>query len=209
MSLQIIVLETSGIAYSEVEEYLRYLPRGRRAAVLGKISDRDRVESLAAGLLVRAELSAKTGIAPKNMSFRKGRHGKPYLAESGVQFSLSRTMGAVCLAISDGTEDIGVDIERRDRPVSRQLKSRVLAFNELSQVYTNEDLIRIWVKKESFLKRVGIGTVSDMKMADTTLLPDTYIYECGSFFVGISGKGADKAQLIRRNFSDLIKVLEK
>ena len=75
---------------------------------------------------------------------------------------------------SDGESgEVGVDIERRDRRVSERIRDRILSENEKLLVSSTEDLLRLWVQKDAFLKRLGPGIADDLRGADTTLMQDT------------------------------------
>lgn len=203
--MEIIVIKTDNIDYTAVEPYLSFVTPARRAVVTKKASDSDKVQSLIAGLLLRSELSKRTGTPFKKISFVKGPHGKPYIKGGDVQFSVSHTKGAVCVALADAEDgEIGVDIERCDRRVSDRIKERTLSENEQMFAYNDKGFLRIWVKKEAFLKRTGIGVATDLKGADTTLLPDTIEYLFGDYFVGVSGKGADQAKISELSVNDLL-----
>ncbi len=203
--MDIIAIRTEGIAFSEVEGYLRCVSSGRRAAILKKASEIDKVQSLIAGLLLRSEVSRRIGIPEKKLSFVKGALGKPYVRGGGVQFSLSHTRGAVCVAIGEDADgEIGVDIELRTRRASDRLKERVLSDRERAEVYTDEDFIRVWVKKEAFLKRTGIGVATDLKGADTSILPDTKDFCFGEYYIGASGKGAAEANITELSVNELL-----
>lgn len=187
--MDIIVVNTDGVEFSSLEKYLGCVSEGRRKAVLAKKNEEQRVQSLVGGLLLRSEIAKRTGLPISRQVFEKGAHGKPYLKGARLQFSLSHTNGAVCAAFSDDGE-IGVDIERRDRRVTQPLKAKVLCENERAQVLSDEDFVRVWVKKEAFLKRTGIGLATKLCGADTTMLPDLTVLDCGEYFVGAAGKGA-------------------
>ena len=206
--MDIYVIETKGTDYSHIEKYLSCVGSTRRAAVKKKLSDEAKLQSLTAGLLVRSEIAKRMGIDVKKVVFCRGAHGKPYVRGGGVQFSLSHTEGAVCAAFSDGVEDIGVDIERCDRKVSDRLKQRTLSDNETNEVNSSDDFVKIWVKKEAFLKRTGLGIAQGLRGADTTLLPDIAVYSCGDYYIGISGKCADKANIVHITFDELLSRFE-
>jgi len=201
--LDIIVVNTAGTEFSQIEKYLSHVSKARRAAVLKKGSDNDKVQSLVAALLVRLELSERLGIPQNKLSFEKGAHGKPYVKGSDVQFSLSHTSGAVCAAFSDSGE-IGVDIELKDRRVNERLKQRTLSERERETVNSDEDFIRIWVKKEAFLKRTGIGLATQLCGADTTIISDIAAFDCGRYFVGAAGKNAHDAEIKTIDLSELL-----
>ncbi|MGN0687539.1 MAG: 4'-phosphopantetheinyl transferase family protein [Oscillospiraceae bacterium] len=192
--MDIIVVETNGADFASLEKYLVCISGARRKALLKKASEEGRIQSLVGGLLVRSEISRRSGMPIKKIVFDRGAHGKPYVKDCSVQFSLSHTKGAVCAAFATGDE-IGVDIERMDRCVSSTLNEKILSENELALVKDSADFIRIWVKKEAFLKRTGIGIASKLSGADTTLIPDIAAFECGGFFIGAAGKSAEAAKL--------------
>ncbi len=193
--MDIIVVYTSGVDFQTLEKYLTCVSKARKSAVLKKASDEDKVQSLVAALLLRSELSKRLGIPHKKVVFEKGAHGKPYIKGGGAQFSVSHTRGAVCVAISDSETEIGVDIERRDRRISEKLKERTLSKNELAQLNSDEDFLRMWVQKEAFLKRTGIGLTTVICGVDTTVLKDLTVHECAEYFVGLAGTTADRAKV--------------
>ncbi len=203
MGFDVIIAETAGVSFGEVSDYVKYLSPRRRAGIAKKRSDEDKLLSLAAGLLTGLELSRRTGIPRGRLRFTHGSFGKPYVIGSDIQFSISHTKGAVCAAFSDMGE-IGADIEKKSRRVSESLYKRVLNSSEKPLVRSGEDFIRIWVRKEAFLKRLGTGIASDLRGADTTILRDTGVFECGDYFVGISGKGAETAQIRRITLRELL-----
>ncbi len=207
--MEIIVVYTDSAEFSALEKYLSCVSRARKAAVLKKASDEDKVQSLVAALLVRSELSKRLGIPCKKVTFEKGAHGKPYIKGGGAQFSVSHTKGAVCVAVSDGETEIGVDVERRDRRISDKLKERTLSKNELAEVSTDEDFLRMWVQKEAFLKRTGIGLTTVIRGVDTTVLTDLAVYECGAYFVGAAGTTAEEAQVRVLQLEELLEEFDR
>lgn len=194
MAADVTVVTIGEVSFAQAEGWLRYVSALRRDRIARKRSDEDKLLSLAAGLLASSELSRRSGIPAERLRFTHGRFGKPYLEGSGIQFSLSHTSGAVCAAFSDEGE-IGADIERKDRRISRRLYDRVLSAAEKPLVGSGEDFIRLWVQKEAFLKRLGTGIADDLRGADTTLIKDTAALDCGEYFVGVSGRSAGAAEL--------------
>ena len=201
--MDIFVVETKGADFASLEKYLVCVSPARRKAVLDKAQEENRIQSLVGGLLIRSELSYRTGIPIKKLCFERGAHGKPYLKGADAQFSLSHTKGAVCAAFSDDGE-IGVDIERGDRRASEALMRKVLCENERQAVHSDADFVNVWVKKEAFLKRTGIGLATKLCGADTTLLPDIAAFSCGDFIVGAAGKGALQANVCMLELDDLL-----
>ena len=209
--MQIYVLSYSPkTTWIELEGYLGCLTPARRRGILKKKQESDRINALLSRLLVLSEITRRTGIPQNKISFERGKHGKPYLKNSELQFSLSHTKGAICAAFSDmtveggETGEIGIDIERRDRRVNPAVYDRTLAGSERPLVQTPEDFIRCWVQKEAFLKRTGFGVVSDLCGIDTNILPDTAAFDCGDLIIGASGKGALSASITAITLDELL-----
>lgn len=177
------------LTWTEIEGYSGCLSRERRNAISRKKQDGDKINSLLSRLLLLSELSARTRIPARKIGFTYGTNGKPYLKGGELEFSLSHTDGAICVAFSTSGE-IGVDVERRDRRVSDTLYKRVLSEEEQFHLTSSADFIRFWVQKEAFLKRLGIGITRDLRGVNSLELPDTTSIDCGDVFVGVSGKGA-------------------
>lgn len=194
MSCDLVVVLTGDMTYAQAEGYLPLVSALRQSRIKQKRSDEDKLLSLTAGLLTGLELSRRTGIPRNKLRFTHGSFGKPYLVGSELQFSISHTNKAVCAAFSDEGE-VGVDIENKSRRVTQRLYDRVLSDSEKPRVKSGEDFVRLWVQKEAFLKRLGTGIASSLRGADTTLLTDTAVFELGEYFLGVSGMGADSAEI--------------
>lgn len=210
----LILTYSQSLSWKELEGYLGCLTPARRRGVLKKKQESDRINSLLSRLLVLSEITRRTGIPQNKIRFDFGTHGKPYLKNSKLQFSLSHTNGAVCAAFSaipdDNTAEnsdigeIGIDIENRRRRVNPVIYDRSLAKDEKPLVRSPEDFIRCWVKKEAFLKRTGFGIVCDLKGINTNLLPDTAAFDCGELIVGASGRGALTAAVTTISLEELL-----
>lgn len=91
--------------------------------------------------------------------------GRPMLENyAGLNFSQSHCKGVVAVAI-DKEGMVGIDVEGR-RKVSDSLIRKVCSEAELKQIAEAEDgqmeFIRIWTRKEAFLKCIGTGIQDDM-----------------------------------------------
>lgn len=180
------------LTWTEISGYAGCLGSSGRAAVNKKANDGDRINALLSRLLVVSEIEQRTGLSRRKMKFTCGSFGKPYLKDNELQFSVSHTRGAVCAAFGEG-EEIGVDVERRDRRVSEAMYKRVLNDEERFHATSDTDFIRFWVQKEAFLKRLGVGITRDLRGVNSLELPDTAVIDCGDLLVGASGKGALEA----------------
>lgn len=202
--MDILLLQVDeNLTWRELEGYTGCLSEARRRGIMKKKSDNDKINALLSQLLVLSELSRRTKLPLKKLKFELGTHGKPYLKEGEAQFSLSHTRGAICAAFSD-KEEIGVDIERKDRRVNETMYKRVLSDEEMFHLTSNGDFLRFWVQKEAFLKRLGIGITRDLRGVNSLELPDTTAIEHGGYFVGASGKGALDAVVREISLKELL-----
>lgn len=202
--MDILLLQVGeNLTWRELEGYMGCLSGARQRGIMKKKSDGDRINALLSRLLILSELSRRTKLPLRKLKFELGTHGKPYLKAGGVQFSLSHTRGAICAAFSD-KEEIGVDIERKDRRVNEAMYKRVLSDEEAFHLTSNGDFLRFWVQKEAFLKRLGIGITRDLRGVNSLELPDTTAIEHGSYFVGASGKGAFDAAVSEVSIKEVL-----
>lgn len=208
--MEVITVLTGGAGFEDAAEYLPYVSALRRDRIARKRSGSDKLLSLTAGLLISLEVTRRIGIPRGSIRYVHGAFGKPYLDGSTLQFSLSHTKGAVCAVFSDGESgEVGVDIERRDRRVSERIRERILSENEKLLVSSTEDLLRLWVQKEAFLKRLGTGIADDLRGADTTLMQDTEALCCGEYLVGVSGREAGAAQVKVITLDELLRQFDE
>ncbi len=183
--MEIILLEyPESTTFSGIEKYLEYLTAPRRNGVLKKKTESGRINTLLSRLLLLWELEQRTGIKQSEIEFTRGTHGKPYLKGGDLQFSLSHTANAICVAFSDKGE-IGIDIERKNRRVRPELYKNVLCEQELAAV-SDIPFTRFWVQKEAFLKRLGLGITQDLRGVNSFTLPNTAAVETGGYYIGIS-----------------------
>lgn len=191
------------LTWSEISGYVGCLGASGRAAVNKKANDGDKINALLSRLLVISEIERRAGIPRRKIKFTSGSFGKPYLKDNVLQFSISHTHGAVCAAFGNG-EELGVDVERRDRRVNEAMYKRVLNEEERFHATSDTDFIRFWVQKEAFLKRLGVGITRDLRGVNSLELPDTAVIDCGDYLVGASGKGALEAAVQEVTLDELL-----
>ncbi|HEY8479657.1 MAG TPA: 4'-phosphopantetheinyl transferase superfamily protein, partial [Spirillospora sp.] len=131
----------------------------------------DKARFVTGRFLARTTLAEITGMDPRAMRFTTecrlcgGSHGKPRLAGSGVDFSLSHSGDRVVLVVAEGAE-VGVDVEREsDRDFDR-LAAMVLSAPEREVLAAMTDRRRgfhaYWSRKEALLKATGHGLAAPM-----------------------------------------------
>lgn len=118
---------------------------------------------------LRLLIARYTGIAPRDVRFRYGPRGKPFLLERGreqnprVQFNLSDSSDVVAFGFSADRE-IGVDIERvrhldRWQKIARRFfgLDEAIRLEQLSESERDREFIRLWVREEARIKATGQG----------------------------------------------------
>lgn len=99
--------------------------------------------------------------------------GRPFLAGSPVQISISHSITTVALAWTDSGRDIGIDIER-NRTQLRRVAPRVLSEREM-ECYGGSDalLTAAWTLKEAAYKAAGIPGVDFRRDIALPAVPET------------------------------------
>ena len=160
--MNIIYTFLDTIEYSDVVQYEALLPLSRREKIARLRFDRDKLLSLAAGLLIRH--------AAGDRPIELNEHGKPYVRDGGLFFSVSHSGNCAAIAV-DGAE-VGLDVEKLPTQDYMKVARRFYHPNELKFVEEADDparaFTRVWTRKEAYLKRIGTGIASDLKAFDTT-----------------------------------------
>ena len=98
----------------------------------------------------------------KTPSFLYNEHGAPYL-QDGPCFSISHCKQGIAVAVSD--LPIGIDIEGLRR-VDEALVRKTMNMEEQAQIAMSQnpevEFIRLWTRKEAYVKMLGTGIISDM-----------------------------------------------
>jgi len=147
---------------------------------------------------LRHLLASCTGRHPRELQFEASPEGKPCLADSDVQFSLSHSGNYIAVGVCVG-RPVGVDIEemRADR-YFRQLARAYFAPDEvewLESAPTQERptrFFRLWVVKEALLKATGKGVSGLEEAVVGNLHPPVRLHSlghewCVEEFDGIAG----------------------
>lgn len=90
--------------------------------------------------------------------------GKPYFINEPFHFSISHTANHVFCCLS--RENVGIDAEEIGRELSPMIKERFCSPAEQCRVKTNDDLLRLWVLKESYAKFTGRGIGNYLNTTD-------------------------------------------
>lgn len=125
---------------------------------------RDRSAFIAARGILRMLLGQYLQYDPDRVQFSYTDRGKPFIADSAVQFNVSHSQGLALYAIAN-RRSVGIDIESiRDLEVE-QLAQRFFSDREyqqlcqFSQKQQSDAFFTYWTAKEAYLKATGEGLV--------------------------------------------------
>ena len=169
--MKITYVELKNISFEEIKDAVDLLPKKRREKIARYRFEKDKLLSLAAGLLIRREI----GESPLTY----GEHGKPYAAESFRTanhpsfFSVSHSGNIAAIAVDD--RELGLDVELIPSEDRLRLADRFYHPNERDYVRSAPDqpfaFCEIWTRKEAYLKMTGEGISTDLTAFDTTSFP--------------------------------------
>lgn len=119
---------------------------------------------IVARAVLRKILSLYTGIAPEEISFVYGEHGKPYLKDNplNLQFNMSHSHERAVYAVTQEAE-VGIDIEKIEPEFREDVAKRFFSTTEYTELMQLPDDLRIsafyeiWVRKEAIIKLFGKG----------------------------------------------------
>lgn len=146
------------------EKYYQQMPLTRQKKIDAFRHKKDKMRSLAAGIVLMQGLLDFGVLKGKTepVIFHYNLHGKPYLETMPeLQFNISHA-GNYAVA-GFGTKELGIDIEWIGRE-GKRVADRF--FTEREQTYLKnivekeqwkEEFIKIWTRKESFVKAIGTG----------------------------------------------------
>lgn len=103
-------------------------------------------------------------------------NGKPYIDNSNIFYNISHKNKMVGLIISNS--EVGLDIEYIDTENIKRESTLKYFFTEKEResITTNEDLLTLWTKKESYIKLNG-GMLRDaigLDINNTNVIFDTF-----------------------------------
>ncbi|MFJ7064949.1 4'-phosphopantetheinyl transferase family protein [Streptomyces sp. NPDC101115] len=120
----------------------------------------DRALYLTAHALRRLVLAEALDRDPAALVFAAGPHGKPYVEDDPVEFSLTHSGERVAVAVTSGTP-VGVDVERvtelAELPLPVLSERERAVFDRVPEPDRAAAFTSYWVRKEAVLKATGEG----------------------------------------------------
>lgn len=139
------------------------------------LRETDRTKHRARNVFLRTALARCLDVAPAEVSYRTGEHGKPELDHPRAAdwtFNLSHSDDLVLLAIARGRA-VGVDVEaQRLRTEVTRMSKQVFTSREraaMEQIAPDQQLsafFRGWTRKEAALKATGEGFAREPRTVD-------------------------------------------
>ncbi len=191
-----------------LQNYVNSMPVERIKKYHQYSSNKSKLNCLASYLLLWFALK-QNNIIKNPPSFTYGNNNKPYMAQnSNIFFNISHTSGCVICAISDSK--IGVDVEKI-RPINLNISRKICTpseqklFNQASN--KSNFLLKIWTKKESYVKMMSGSIFSDYSKIDTTMLSNIYCFNHKNFIISLSSKNYTIIKPIEILTSDILSLL--
>lgn len=146
-----------------VEECLKWFPREQAERIEGFSNLSRKIEATASYSLL-VEMLRSNGLLKELPSIEYAEGGKPYIKNyPELHFNLSHCRRYVAVAIH--SSPVGVDIECR-RKVSQSLIKKVCSEDEQQTIAASQEpdmeFLRLWTRKESYLKYTGTGIVEPL-----------------------------------------------
>lgn len=191
-----------------LQNYVNIMPVERIKKYNQYSNDKNKLNCLASYLLLWLALK-QNSLIKNPPSFTYGSNKKPYIKENNsVFFNISHTNGCVICAISNN--EIGVDIEKI-RPINLNISKKICTPSEqkLFDKSSNKAnfLLKIWTKKESYIKMKSGNIFSDYSKIDTTALSNIYCFKHKNFIISLSAKKYTVIDPIETSTSDILSLL--
>jgi 4'-phosphopantetheinyl transferase len=120
------------------------------------------------------------------MRFEYGANGKPYLSNSEISFSYSRSHEFGCLGVTRNRA-IGVDLERINPDVASDRipenffsQSEAKALRVLPAKIQQQAFFHCWTRKEAYLKALGCGLSQELSSVEVPVNVDGHCGYVGS-----------------------------
>lgn len=178
----IYYLDTKIIENKEYEQCLLHLPEDRKEKAKKYIFDRDRKCCVYGYILVELGMIKEYGIK-ECLIFGYEKYGKPFLKNhQDICFNLSHSGYGVVCGVSN--KAVGVDIQEIV-PFDKNIGEMFLSKSEKDYIEflkkPDISFTEIWSLKESYVKMLGIGIDTDLKIISFDPRKNNF-YKYGKYF---------------------------
>ena len=205
------IFDTENADISFVYESVKYLSKQRKERLDVIRAENDKINCCAAYLLLRYGLFREYGERTAPI-FEYEKREKPYITNiSGAHFNISHCKNAVACILSD--ENTAVDIMdiRSVRPAvikrscSEEEQKKLSESSDISR-----DFIRLWTRKECFVKYTGMGLLTDFRTIteDIPEMGDIHTFESGGSIISYYSHRKN-IEVVRVTQDELFSCLQK
>ncbi|UQZ12943.1 4'-phosphopantetheinyl transferase superfamily protein [Providencia stuartii] len=151
--------------YSESETH--YLCEQEKLKAFKISNSKAKKRYIASLVFLRRALGIMLKIKYYKGKILKGKFGKPFIKNEkvNIHFNLSHTKDIIAIVFSF-FRPVGIDIEKRNRAVSRNISNYVFNNDEIDFILSRENWVDCylhgWIKKEAILKCIGCGINGDV-----------------------------------------------
>lgn len=192
----------------DLNYYVNSMPADRIKKYHQYLSTKNKLNCLSSYLLLWFALK-QNSLIKKPPIFTYGANQKPYITENkNVFFNMSHTNNCVICAISDN--EVGVDVEKI-RPINLNISKKICTPFEqkLFEKSSNklDFILKIWTKKESYIKMKSGNIFTHCSKIDTTILTNTCCFKHKNFIISVSSKSHGIIKPIEVFASDIFNLL--
>jgi phosphopantetheinyl transferase len=151
------------------DEFAALLDPDERARAERFRFDADRERFVLGHGFLRETLATALELAPSEIRYGRGTHGKPFIEGHSAGFNFSDTKDSVLVGFTKGV-DIGIDLETMNRRVDHDAvaghyftEEEVAILQALDGYPRKRRFLELWTRKEAVLKASGVGIMEDLK----------------------------------------------
>lgn len=186
------------VSPKQVQTYHDTLSPDERSTAARFYFEKDRDQYIVARGVLRTILSRYLDIAPDEIQFSYGTHGKPTLTnslgEEIVNFNVSHSNNLALVGVTRGRQ-LGIDLEYIQKDFAcEEIAKRVFSSQEIATLndlpgdLKHEAFFNCWTRKEAYIKARGLGLSYPLNQFEVSLIP------------------GEPAQLIHMNGDDLFET---
>ena len=169
------------------KDYRRYFSVERWNHISSYKNVADRLRSVCTELLAKYLVAKKTSRNFEEISILRDVRGKPYIADSDLQISLSHSRNWIVCSVGNVTS--GIDVEE-DFSDALEIALNFFAYREyfllkcLHGADLQKNFLRLWTLKESYGKFLGCGLSEELLKIDIEkLLVNNKNIACRNFYL--------------------------
>lgn len=169
------------------KDYRRYFSAERWNRISNYKNAADRLRSICTELLAKHVVAKKIFRTFEEILILRDARGKPYIAECGLQISLSHSRNWIVCSV--GNVASGVDVEE-DFSDALEIALNFFSYREycslkyLSGVDLQQNFLRLWTLKESYGKFLGCGLSEELLKIDIEkFFVDNKNIACRNFYL--------------------------